>query len=232
MKLLRNPLVVGILALIAVVMVLYQILGNTLFRGRSLFAAKPAPATAAAAPAKPGAPPARTAATPRPAPHLPPLRAATYTNLEAALLPSQGVDTALVAQGFSSWVSAPPRDPFLLLAPVVPGPGQSSEETNSPVATWALRAIWNQTDSRLAVINDLVWRVGDVIEPGYKLVRIEQDEVWILGPYRNERLGFPEPRQVTPKTPPPKAHPQPRAQPQPKAQPLPITPPPRGGNRT
>jgi hypothetical protein len=77
-----------------------------------------------------------------------------------------------------------------------------NEETNSPVPTWTLRGIWNQTDSRLAVINGRVWRVGDVIEPGYKLIRIEKDEVWFQGPYRNERLGFPQTKRVTPSTPP------------------------------
>ena len=125
----------------------------------------------------------------------PPVRAATYTNLEAALRPSQGVDATLVEQRFKSWVSAPARDPFLLLMPVArEQPNLLTEETNSPVSTWALQAIWNQTDSRLAVINDRVCRVGDEIEPGYKLIRIEKDKVWFQGPYRNERLGFPEPK--------------------------------------
>jgi hypothetical protein len=208
MKLLRNPVVVGILALIAVVMVAYQIFGNKLFRGRRLFTAKPA--TAAASPV---ARPAPTAPAPSPAPNLAPRRAATYTNLEAALLPSQGVDAAVVGQEFKSWVSAPQRDPFLLLEPMVGEPGLMNEDTNSPVATWDLQGIWNQTDSRLAVINDQVWGVGDVIQPGYKLIRIEQDEVWIQGPSRNERLGFPEPKRATLKPP------------------LPRTPPPSGANR-
>jgi hypothetical protein len=207
MKLLRNPVVVGILALVAVVMVLYQVFGDRLFRVRRLVTSKPATATATSAPAQPVAQPARTAAAPKPAPTLPPMHAVTYTNLEAALWPSQGVDAALVEQRFKSWVSAPLRDPFLLLVPVVREPGLLNEETNSPVPTWALQGIWNQTDSRLAVINDRVWRVGDVIEPGYKLIRIEKDEVWFQGPTRNERLGFPEPKRVTPKTPPPRTQP-------------------------
>jgi hypothetical protein len=93
---------------------------------------------------------------------------------------------------------------------VVREPGLLNQETNSPVPTWSLQAIWNQTDSRLAVINGRVCRVGDVIEPGYKLIRIEKDEVWIQGPNRNERLGFPEPKRVTPKFQLPRAQP-PRA---------------------
>ena len=122
-------------------------------------------------------------------------------------MPSQGVDAALVEQRFKAWVSAPARDPFLLLASVAREPGLLSDETNSPVATWTLQGIWNQTDSRLVVINDRVWRVGDEIEPGYKLIRIEKDEVWFQGPYRNERLGFPEAKKIIPKTPPRKTQP-------------------------
>jgi hypothetical protein len=203
MKLLRNPVVVGILALVAVVMVLYQVLGDKQLRVLRLFAPKPATA-ATSAPAKSLAQAAQTAAAPNPASSM---RAITYTNLEAALLPTQGVDEALVEQRFQAWVSAPLRDPFLLLAPVVQQPGLMTEDTNSPVAGWVLQAIWNQTDSRLAVINDRVWHVGDVIVPGYKLIRIEQDEVWVQGPYRNERLGFPESKRAAPKSPQPNTKP-------------------------
>jgi hypothetical protein len=214
MKVLRNPVVVGILALVAVVMVAYQIFGDRLFRVRRLFTSKPAAAVANSTPAKPVAQPPLTAAAPNPAPIPPPIRAVTYTNLEAASLPSQAMDTALIERGFKSWVSAPLRDPFLLLVPIVREPGLLNDETNSPVATWSLQAIWNQTDSRLAVINDQVWSVGDVLQPGYKLIRIERDEVWFQGPHRNERLGFPEPKRMTPRIPPP------------------STQPPRGGERT
>ena len=50
MKLLRNPVVVGILALVAVVVVLYQVFGDKLFRVRRLVASKPATAITASAP--------------------------------------------------------------------------------------------------------------------------------------------------------------------------------------
>lgn len=209
MKLLRNPVVVGILALVAVVVVLYQVFGDRLFRVRRLFTSTPATATTASAPAKPVAQPARTAAAPNPAPNLPPMRAATYTNLEAALWPSQGVDAGLVEQRFKSWVSAPLRDPFLLLVPGVREPSLLNEETNSPVPTWKLKAIWNQTGSRLAVINRGVYREGDEIQ-GYRILKIEGDEVWFQGPTRRERLGFdrrsskaaPPPRPAAPQPPP------------------------------
>jgi hypothetical protein len=167
MKLLRNPVVVGILALAAVVMVLYQVFGDKVFRVRRLFTSKPATATTASALA------------------------------------------VLVEQRFKSWVSAPLRDPFLLLVPGVREPSLLNEETNSPVPTWKLKAIWNQTGSRLAVINRGVYREGDEIQ-GYRILKIEGDEVWFQGPTRRERLGFdrrsskaaPPPRPAAPQPPP------------------------------
>jgi hypothetical protein len=194
MKLLRNPLVVGILALVAVVMVLYQTFGDRLFRVSRLVASTPAPAAGQSLTPSPAVP-----AAPAPASQ----RALTYTNAEDALLSARGVDASVVEPRFTAWVSAPLRDPFLLLAPVVREPGLLTDQTNSPVSTWILQAIWNQTGSRLAVINDHVFRVGEVIEEGYKLIRIEKDEVWFQGPYQNERLGFHEPKKVESKTPAP-----------------------------
>lgn len=196
MKLLRNPIVVALLAVAAVVLVVYQTLGDKLLRGR--FAASKPPAAGLTpalvpGPAKPPSRVAAAAAKPGPAPAgalFPPARAATYTNLEAALLPTQGIDAALVEPRFKTWVSAPLRDPFLLLAPAVGDTGLAASQTNSPVPTWTLTAIWNQTGSRLAVINNRVCRVGDVLEASYKLIRIEKEEVWFQGPARNERLGF------------------------------------------
>jgi hypothetical protein len=59
----------------------------------------------------------------------------------------------------------------------------------SPIAKWKLNAIWDQTGSRLAVINNAVHQVGDEIA-GFKILRIESDEVWFQGPRRKERLGL------------------------------------------
>ena len=117
------------------------------------------------------------------------------------MLPEKPVDQAFVAGKFVSWVKAPLRDPFLLLGPEIELPILSITETNSPVPTWTLKAIWNQTDSRLAVINNRIYRVGEEVIAGYKVLRIENDEVWFQGPTRNERLGFPEKRGPAAKTP-------------------------------
>lgn len=193
MKFLRNPVVTACLAVLAVGVVLYQVLGANLFKRRP---SGPPAQVAAATPATPAPAPARNQAN-KAAPNG---RSATSSNSEAASLPNATVDAAVVERGFKAWVAAPLRDPFWLLQPVIQQPGLFATETNSPVATWTLNAIMNQTDSRLAVIEDQVYRVGDVIE-GYKLIRIEQDEVWLQGPTRNERLGFAKPRQGPPSAP-------------------------------
>src|SRR5512133_223685 len=100
MKLLRNPVVVGILALIAVVMVIYQVVGPRAIQG--LFGPKPAtasatPATAAQVPQPPSAAAAPAA---KPVAKFPPIRAVTYTNLDAALLPARGVEIAVIEPRF------------------------------------------------------------------------------------------------------------------------------------
>jgi hypothetical protein len=199
MKLLRNPVVVSLLALVAVLLVLYQFFGEKLLRGRRPAAKPPAAAaakTASVAPAK-AAPPRAKAAAKQGGKSAESASSPNGTDagLEAGLLPE--VDTTFVVARFQSWVNAPLRDPFMLLTPAVEDPAFFAGETNSPVPTWTLNAIWNQTDSRLAVIDDKVCRVGDVIE-GYELIRIENDEVWFQGPWRNERLGFGEPKKAEP----------------------------------
>ncbi|HEY5912578.1 MAG TPA: hypothetical protein VJA21_18400 [Verrucomicrobiae bacterium] len=204
---LRNPIVVGVLVVIAVVTLLYQVFGSRLSGVKKVVATQAAvPADIAAAAG--GVAPARAqmaakqpvkpvAAPKQKIPKPPPIRAATYTNLEEALMPRLVVEAAVVERKFESWVTSPLRDPFLLLPPVVANPGLLTDETNSPVKTWTLNAIWNQTGSRLAVINDRVCAVGDVLVEGYKLIRIERDEVWFQGPYQNERLGFAEPKSAS-----------------------------------
>jgi hypothetical protein len=193
MKLLRNPIVTGMLAVVALLVVGYQLFGAKLFRSRP---AAPKSSVAAATPAARPAP-QRAPATTAPKPKSPAQPSATQTNPESALLPGQEVDEAAAERGFKTWVAAPLRDPFLLFQVAAKSPGLFGADTNSPVPSWTLNAIWNQTDSRLAVIEDRVYRVGDVIE-GYKLIRIEKDEVWFEGPNQNERLGFADPAKAKP----------------------------------
>lgn len=191
MKLLRNPIVTGILAVVALAVVFYQAGGAKLLRARP----KAPSATAIAPPtAPPAANPVATAANPARDNGSP--ATGINSNRESAMPSNRAVDREFAAANFKHWIrDSRLRDPFLLLQPAVEAVDTTAAETNSPVATWKLKAIWNQTGSRLAVINNGVYRVGDEIE-GYKILRIENDEVWFQGQNRKERLGFETPQKA------------------------------------
>ena len=175
MKLLRNPIVTGLLAVAAVVVVYLQLAPHARF---SLAGAGTPPLAVAPAPAPPptAAPASAPSASPAPA--------------EADLPPTRPVDREFVELHFDGWVNWPQRDPFLILTPDPPDLKIKDVDANSPVGSWKLKAIWAQTASRpLAVINHGVYREGDEIQ-GYKIIKIEGDEVWFQGPRRKERLGF------------------------------------------
>lgn len=187
MKLLRNPIVVAILAVTAVVVVITQTFD---VKGMWRKMSKAEKIELGSAPAQPVAAPAPAPAVKQgTVTTIPPV---TFTNLSAALMPSKGVETAAVEAQFAGWVSVPLRDPFLLIKHTDAADLVDLVDTNSPVRTWTLYGIWNQTDSRIAVINKKVYRPGDAVTNDYKVLRIEKDEVWIQGPKINERLGFPD----------------------------------------
>jgi hypothetical protein len=181
-KALRNPWVTGVLALVAVLIVFYNVVLPQMNRGRWRTAPRSTPApTPAATQAQ-----AAVAPTNLQAWALPPT---AMTNLEAVLLPAINIERVYVQTHFDNWVKSPPRDPFLLLPAADTSGLAGMFETNSPLAHLKLHAIWDQTDSRLAVINQDVYAVGDQIL-GYKIIKIQSDEVWLQGTNRNERLGF------------------------------------------
>jgi hypothetical protein len=178
MKLLRNPWVTGALAVVALAVVFFRLVAPHWHFG------KPASTQTPVAPAAPAAP-----AMTRPV-SLPetPVATASKTNANIATRPEAKIDRQYAESHFAGWVNAPQRDPFLLM---LPAPLEvKASVTNSPVATWKLKAIWRQTGSRLAVINQGLFREGDEIIKGYKLEKIEGNEVWVQGPDRKERLGF------------------------------------------
>jgi len=174
MRFLRNPIVTGILTLVAVAMVFYRFVLPYL-----------TPATAAL-PGPSSSPPQNPA-------HARAVAAATALRQEMSEAANgwQGpsIDRDYIGGRFAKWVATPKRDPFLLM-----GADPKDKELQdllepSPIAKWKLNAIWDQTGSRLAVINNAVHQVGDEIA-GFKIIRIESDEVWFQGPKRKERLGL------------------------------------------
>jgi hypothetical protein len=172
MKFLRNPIVTGILAVVAVLVVVYQFSGTSFNFHLGGTAAR---VVQTIAPALAPAPP-------------PPAPATNKVTEASAAGPDLDVDHGYLEGRFAKWVAAPQRDPFLLF---VTDREKTKEEAEfaSPVAKWKLQGIWDQTGGKLAVINKRVHRVGDEIE-GYTILRIEGDEVWFQGPKRKERLAL------------------------------------------
>ncbi len=179
MKLLQNPLVTGALSLLAAGVVIYQCKpflqrahpGASHSHLKSPLTVSPVQQSQAAVPRSTNdkvssAAPDRTQDSGR----------------------SPRIDGSWLAARFPAWVAAPKRDPFLLL-----GGAKKQDnlqpETASPITKWKLKGIWNQTGMRVAAINAGVYGVGDQIE-GYKVTRIESDEVWFQGPLGDERLAF------------------------------------------
>jgi hypothetical protein len=173
MRFLRNPIVTGLLTLVAVGMVFYRLVLPYLLPGKIVQSG------IVAATRNPIA--ARAVANAN----------ALREQLTEAAAPWRGptIDHDYVQGRFAKWVAAPARDPFLLLG-IDPKDKEMQDLLEpSPIAKWKLNAIWDQTGSRLAVINNAVHQVGDEIA-GFKILRIESEEVWFQGPHRKERLGL------------------------------------------
>jgi hypothetical protein len=176
MRFLRNPIVTGILTLVAVGMVFYRFVLPYLSSGGGL-----ARSGTPAVPAQSNPVHARAVA----------VATALREQLSEAASGWQGptIDRDYVEGRFAKWVATPKRDPFLLLGADPKEKEMQELLEPSPIAKWKLNAIWDQTGSRLAVINNAVHQVGDEIS-GFKILRIESDEVWFQGPRRKERLGL------------------------------------------
>ena len=185
MKMLRSPWVVGALVVVAVVVVFFQAFKPQWQRWRARVESSVETKTTVASPAtkSAGKPLASAPNSAKPAAKTPSVYAPPPKNPE---LPQKGIDADYVASRFVGWVSSPPRDPFLSVA-------ASRTDTNSvaegpsPVPTWKLSGIWRQTGGRSAAINGLVYSEGDEIE-GWKVERIEADQVIVRGTNRVERL--------------------------------------------
>ena len=175
MKLLRNPIVTGLLVLAAVVMVAYQFLAPRWQRAR---AAVPQPLAAADAAV------AQVLAPPPPAPISHPAENPALTEL----VPDASIDRDVVKTHFDAWVESPARDPFLLLGVQPAEPQELGADTNSPIRKLKYKGLVDQTGGRVAVIDHDVYERGDEIK-GYKIIDISSDEIWFQGPKGKERLG-------------------------------------------
>ncbi len=169
MKLLRNPIVVTLLAVLAGIYSVWTLLGARGFRSHLATAAT----SGAHGPAVPVPLSTSEPTTAPPADSPPEPRA-----------PARAIDYPSVAGAASRWIESPRRDPFLLDRP---RPDSPSGPTASEVLT--LRAIWRQTGSQLAVINQQILREGDRLQ-GFAVETIEAQGVWVRGTNGRERITF------------------------------------------
>lgn len=179
MKLLRNPVVVGILATGALAFVVWNIAGPMMKKSRP----SRAPAkTAKIAPAKPAAGAVKSAkpVTPAAGNHGSGMGAPVGTED----LAGRPMDLATIQARIREWIEAPQRDPFERQTAV-----RARVEGPKAAEVLSLRAIWRQTGGQFAVINNAVLREGDPVA-GYTLERIEGDGVWVSGTNGLERVMF------------------------------------------
>jgi hypothetical protein len=172
----RNPWFVGVLAVVAVALVV-----NQTFHPRwPHFAGGGGPAPAPPAPAADTRHPAPTA--PQPAPSAGP-------QLPAG--PGPAMDSMYAESHLPGWINTPKRDPFL----------QAGKSGATPVQMprLKLKAIWRQHGVSMVAINQGIYRLGDVVE-GCIIININDNEVWLELNGQKKVLGFdtPEPANVSP----------------------------------
>jgi hypothetical protein len=108
---------------------------------------------------------------------------------DPSVLPPVAIDRQMAEARFSQWAESPRRDPFRLVPFVSDLPVHAYP---SPVLGWKLQAIWRQTGGRIATINNRIYAEGDKVQ-GYRIQKIEADQVWFDGPDGPEALSFPQP---------------------------------------
>lgn len=182
MRFLRNPYVVGILAVLAVFLVFLQI-----FRPQwNRFRARVERGAAKAVETDPKPPTAAEKAAAEKA-----KEEAKTRSLFAPPPRVEGQDTAgaldrnYVRMKFPEWVDSPARDPFLGSHDAQRASLEPQEP--APVQSWKLTGILRQTGERVAAINGGIYTEGMEIE-GWRIERIEADQVVFRGTNRIERL--------------------------------------------
>ncbi|HUS37561.1 MAG TPA: hypothetical protein VM680_19590 [Verrucomicrobiae bacterium] len=101
---------------------------------------------------------------------MPAAQAARLEKLDAQALRGQA----------ANWARSPLRDPFKMRGGVNDKPARDQLK---------LTGILRQTDSELAVINNLILSAGEMIL-GFKIETVEADRVWVSGPNGREALEF------------------------------------------
>jgi hypothetical protein len=171
----RSPIFVGILVVLAIAMIFFNVVWPLVKKpGRP----KPGPA-----PAK-QVQPAKKLLVNTPKQTGAPIRklAAKFSSDEtnATEVVWGSIDVPAVWSQSVRWVNAPKRDPFH---------DRRGDKGKSAQDMFTLKAIYHQTGSTLAVLNDRVISEGERIQE-FDVVEIAGDRVWLQGPYGREDVRF------------------------------------------
>src|SRR5438874_42575 len=176
MNIFRNKYVVIGLAVAALAM-----LANSL---RPMWQRRRPAAPSAPAPAQAAAPAAAPVASNAPG------SAAARQQVEA-VQPARGIDLEQVGWRVDG---APRRDPFQVMGPA---PGNLSRLYPSATELLTLRAIWWQSGTILAEVNNRIVREGNTITAAkgdaiteFKILNIGAERIWVEGPGGEEQLPF------------------------------------------
>jgi hypothetical protein len=140
-------------------------------------------------PSSPPGLPARTTASRKKSPPAPPPRQAgpkTTPAPAADQLPAVAAERDTLAARFAEWRDAPRRDPF---DSGVRAPRKPAERRVPAWQVLSLTAIWRQTGGSLAVVNNRVVGIQDVVQ-GYQIQSILPDSIWVVGKNGRERVPF------------------------------------------
>ncbi len=107
----------------------------------------------------------------------------TNTVASAALRP---IERDYVQRRWKDWLAGATRDPFQM-RPIQPVARDGAEMSSA--RHLKLSATWLQTGSRLAVIDQRIYGIGDQVN-GFRILRIEPGEVHLLGPATTEVINF------------------------------------------
>jgi hypothetical protein len=171
LKILQNPIAVGVLALVAVVLLVQQIFWPMIQHSHWM-----QPEPAAASPA---------AAAPKPAPRPEPGNSTHALAVAVNVMPEFQIDGGPAGASAARAAESPRRDPFQ--GRMLPTSQAKPNESARELLTFS--GFWQQSGTTLAVINNQVVAVGDSVM-GFKVESIEHDLVWVDGPNGHEAVGF------------------------------------------
>ncbi|PYI83711.1 MAG: hypothetical protein DME26_14525, partial [Verrucomicrobia bacterium] len=182
MNLLKNRLVVGLLAVAALAVVFKSALWPILSRSRTSARRSSPPAlvsTAVAASRESAA----ESSFPRSAGRSAALSRDAATMSQTT--PPSAVDSSVAQTNSPRWTGYPQRDPFQIRREGTKRPGTFQ----SAMETLTLNAILRQSGSTLAVINNRLVNEGDMIQ-GFRIENIGAERVWVFGANGREQVVF------------------------------------------